>query len=105
MQAGWRQKGCASVWEPASLLPAQCARRGSPPQCGELRLVAAVFEEALRCILRNAGAHCGRRWREFEEAQSWFKDDRRDWPFAFANVCEFLALDASAVRAFVDRIA
>jgi hypothetical protein len=25
-------------------------------------------------------------------------DDRRDWPFAFLNVCDLLALDANAVR-------
>ena len=63
-----------------------------------LLLAAAVFEDALRCLMRNADAHCGRRWREFEAARSWFKDDRRDWPFAFVNVCDFLGVNAKAVR-------
>jgi hypothetical protein len=104
MKAESRVKGSVPLWAPAACLSSPLARYSGRNKCGEIRLVAALFEDALRCIVRNADAHHGQRWRDFVAAQEWFKDDRRDWPFAFANVCEFLALDAAEVRGYVDRI-
>jgi hypothetical protein len=71
-----------------------------PPQMGgrmrgaarpELRLLAAVLEDAWSCL-------GSRRGKEFREACEWVLDDAHDWPFSFANVCEVLGLDANAVR-------
>ena len=104
MKASSRARGSVHLWEPASVLPSQLAVRQSPKQCGELRLAAAVFEDALRCVIRNTAWHRGPLWRDFEEARDWFKDDRRAWPFAFENVCDLLALDATEVRAQVERL-
>jgi hypothetical protein len=104
MKVGSRAKGYSPSWAPAAYLPSQLARYSGRNKCGEMRLVAALFQDALQCIVRNADARRGQRWRDFVAAQEWFKDDRRDWPFAFANVCEFLALDAAEVRDYVDRL-
>jgi hypothetical protein len=103
MKGESRAKGSVPLWAPAACISPPLRYSGRN-KCGEIRLVAALFEDALRCLVRNADAQRGQRWRDFVAAQEWFKDDRRDWPFAFANVCEFLALDATEVRDYVDRI-
>ena len=86
------------LWEPVSVLPSQLPLRGNFLNCPEMHLVAAIFEDAVHCVLRNTGIRRGRRWYEYLEARDWIMDDRRDWPFAFANVCELLTLDVTAVR-------
>jgi len=88
----------APLWEPISLLPSQLPLRGSYLSSPEMHLVAAIFEDAVNCLLRDVSPRRGRRWYEFLEARDWIMDDRRDWPFAFANVCELLTLDVTAVR-------
>ncbi len=86
------------LWEPIFVLPSQLPLRGNYLNSPEMHLVAAIFEDAVHCVLRTAGARRGRRWYEYMEARDWIMDDRRDWPFAFANVCELLTLDVTAVR-------
>jgi hypothetical protein len=63
-----------------------------------MQLVAAILEDALLLITRQAGVRRGRRRKDFLDAWNWLWNERRDWPFAFKNVCDLLALDASAVR-------
>ena len=86
------------LWEPMSLLPSQLPLRGSYLNSPEMHLVAAIFEDAVNCVLRDVGPRRSRRWYEFLEARDWIMDDRRDYPFAFANICELLTLDVTAVR-------
>lgn len=86
------------LWEPVFLLPSQLPQRGSYLNSPEMHLVAAIFEDAVHCVLRNSGIRRSRRWYEFAEARDWIMDDRRDYPFAFANICELLTLDVAAVR-------
>lgn len=86
------------LWEPVAVLPSQLPLRGSYLSSPEMHLVAAIFEDAVHCVLRKTGVRRGRRWYEYLEARDWIMDDRRDWPFAFANVCELLTLDVTAVR-------
>lgn len=88
----------ARLWEPVAVLPWQWADRRNRSNSPEMRLVAAVLEDALRSVFRNVDARRGPRRREFLEACYWLLDDSRDWPFAFANVCDLLGLDATAVR-------
>lgn len=90
--------GAERLWEPAVLLPSQFPQRNGHARTAEVRLAAAVLEDALRCMMRNVEADSGPRFQEFVDARDWFWDESRDWPFAFANVCDLLALDASAVR-------
>jgi hypothetical protein len=61
----------------------------------EISLVAAIFEDAIRCAQR---ASSGVTHRQSSEAFEWIASERRDWPFAFVNLCDFLGVDAKAVR-------
>jgi hypothetical protein len=61
----------------------------------ELSLVAALFEDAVRCVHR---ASRGVTHRQFLDAVEWIASERGDWPFAFVHVCSFLGVDAAAVR-------
>src|SRR5262249_4483397 len=73
----------------AAPLPLAEQRRGPVP--AEIRLAAAVLDDAVSCLSSPYA-------KRFREACQWLLDDRQDWPFSFLNVCEVLDLDASAVR-------
>lgn len=88
----------APMWEPATLLPSQVSINDGRMHRPELHLVSAIFEDALYCVLRNVGAARGRKRREFLNACDWFWSDAQEWPFAFANICDLLAIDRAAVR-------
>jgi hypothetical protein len=88
----------AREWAPVVVLPSQVNQHSGQRRSPEMELVAAILEDALLSITRRADACRGRRRREFVDAWNWVWNDRRDWPFAFKNVCDLLALDASAVR-------
>jgi len=88
----------APMWEPATLLPSQLGSNDGRTHRPELHLVSAIFEDALHCVLRNVDARRGRKRREFLDACDWFWSDADEWPFAFANVCDLLAIDRAAVR-------
>jgi hypothetical protein len=92
------------LWEPAVILPAQTIDRHRLARMPEMRLVAAMFDDAVECVVRNVDARCGARRRQFLEACDWLWDDTRGWPFAFANVCDLLGLDATAVRERLETI-
>ena len=62
----------------------------------QISLVAAIFEDAVRCLQRANG---GVTHRQSLEAFEWMASERRDWPFAFVNVCDFLGVDPITVRA------
>ena len=93
----------AALWRPAVVLPSQVEHTNWRRRSPEMQLVAAILEDALLSIRRRAGARRGRQRREFIDAWNWLWNERRDWPFAFRNVCDLLALDASAVRRCVQR--
>lgn len=96
-----RVHSIAPLWQPVAVLPSQLADRRNGLHSPEMRLVAAMFEDARRSVFRHADARRGPRRREFLAACDWLLDDSRDWPFAFANVCDLLGLDAAAVRQFL----
>lgn len=83
------------------LMPAQYAdlvRRNNTLE-GELKLLMAVLEDAIRSYLRNANAKEGERRREFIEVRNWF--ERKDGAvagragiFDFENLCEALGIES-----------
>jgi len=99
-----RSRAATSLWEPVVLLPSQHAAGPNSAGVPEIRLIAAMVEDAVTCVVRNAPAISGARRRQFIEAYTWLMDDRRDWPFAFVNLCEILGLDGAAVRRSVDQL-
>ena len=64
----------------------------------ERLLMLAVLEDAIFCFQRFHRAANGRERDIFRDAEAWFWDDRRDWPYSFANVCQFLGFDADYLR-------
>jgi hypothetical protein len=86
--------------EPDVILPAQFfhAPRGREAHGGERRLIIAVLEDAIHCYQKNLFATDNRGRRLFRDAESWVMSVDRDFPFAFENICEFLALDAEYLR-------
>ena len=89
------------------LLPGQYAdmvRRNHVIE-GELKLLLAVLEDAIRCYLRNLNAKDGERRRDFVEARNWFEDSRvgvrRSDIFSFDNLCTALGIEP---RYLLDRL-
>jgi hypothetical protein len=89
------------------LLPGQYAdlvRRNHVIE-GELKLLLAVLEDAIRCYLRNANSKDGERRRDFIEVRSWFEGGvagaRRADIFSFDNLCAALGIEP---RCLLDRL-
>lgn len=82
------------------LMPAQytdLVRRNHTLE-GELKLLMAVLEDAIRCYLRNVDAKEGGRRREFIEVKNWFENKdsavaARSGIFSFENLCDALGLE------------
>ncbi len=97
----------SNAFSPDFLVPAQyfdLIRRRSRLD-GEMRLVFAVLEDAVRCYVRNA--HGGRRSEreQFEEVSRWFGADHGPHvPFSFGYVCDALGIEPGALRAQLDRL-
>jgi hypothetical protein len=70
---------------------------------GELKLLLAVLEDAIRCFLRNANSKEGERRREYIEVRTWFEGSiagaRRADIFSFENVCAALGIEPRCLLA------
>ena len=86
------------------LLPGQYAdlvRRNHVIE-GELKLLLAVLEDAIRCYLRYAQIKEGERRREFIEVRNWFEGARAGGPgdiFSFENLCAALSIEPQVLLA------
>ena len=68
------------------------------PGSGARGLLLAVLEDAIRC-LNGDGSPRGDRARLASEARRWIVSRDEQWPFSFENVCHWLGLPASRLRA------
>lgn len=86
--------------QPDTVLPSQyyAALRRKTIQEPERRLVVAILEDAVDCYIKHMFSTDRRSRQLFTDAEEWFADSDRDWPFAFENVCEFLGLDPVYLR-------
>jgi hypothetical protein len=91
------------MMESLTMLPSQTASR--PAWTPEQRLMAAVLEEALRCLQGKAFVEGGplaatqrRRLPVQQAATRWFASQETAWPFSFENICTALGLDAATLR-------
>ncbi len=72
---------------------------------GEMKLLLAVLEDAIRCYLRNANAKDGERRRDFVEVKNWFgaggdaAAGRRADIFSFNNLCAALGIEPHCLLA------
>ena len=71
-------------------------RRAWTRHIGELRLMAAVLEDALNVLRKCPRSRAGR------EAREWVKSRDSSWPFAFERICEAFEIDAEHVRRQLD---
>lgn len=69
----------------------------------EQRLMLAVLEGAVSDIQKYATAVTGRGRRLFTEADAWFRSTASEQPFDFESICQTLGLDASYIRAGLQR--
>ena len=77
-------------------------RRKTPLQ-PEKRLMLAVLDDAVMCILKYAQGRNGREQRLFRQAEHWIMANDEDWPFSFVNVCEALSFDPGYLRSALMR--
>jgi hypothetical protein len=71
---------------------------------GEVRLLFAILEDALRCYVlgksRDSGAHRA----EFLAARDWFYEKGTDRMFSFESVCAILDIDPDCLRKRLDAL-
>jgi hypothetical protein len=72
--------------------------RSNTAHTPEVRLIAAVLEDAIDCYLKYCSAKTRRGKRIFIEAAQWIFDRNEDWLFGFDNICEMLKLDPDYIR-------
>jgi transcription initiation factor TFIIIB Brf1 subunit/transcription initiation factor TFIIB len=70
----------------------------------EMRLIAAVLEDAIACYLKYYGAHTRRGKRICNEAAQWIFSREDDWLFGFDNICEMLRIDPDYIRRILRQI-
>ena len=90
------------LFEPDELLPAQyyATTKRTHPIDPELRLMAAVLEDAVATLTTDQRRCSGRQRRDFKEALQWISAaDEKEWVFSFANICDSLGLDPDFLRA------
>jgi hypothetical protein len=65
----------------------------------ELRLMAAVLEDAVAILTMDQRKCTKEQRRELEEALEWVnRTDKHDWLFSFASICDSLGINAVYLR-------
>jgi hypothetical protein len=89
------------IFYPDGLVEAQylAANRRSYPAQPEVRLMAAILEDAVATLTTDLRRCTSRQRRDFAEALNWIngRTDQRS-VFSFINICETLALDPDYLR-------
>jgi hypothetical protein len=73
-------------------------------QAPEMRLIAAVLEDAISCYLKYYSSRTRRGKRICNEAAQWIFSHEDDWLFGFENICEMLKIDPDYIRGILRRI-
>lgn len=91
----------SKLFEPDTVLGAQFYEtfKQSPHKQPELRLMAAVLEDAVSCLSMRVRRASVRQRKQYEEARRWLAaEDEGDWIFSFKNICEALGINPSYLR-------
>jgi hypothetical protein len=89
------------LFEPDALLPAQfyAISKNNQYREPERRLMVAILEDAVVCLLIDLNRCNFRQRKQYEEAKDWVTtDEESDWIFSFRNICEVLGMDPSYLR-------
>ncbi|HYA35457.1 MAG TPA: hypothetical protein VEF03_07550 [Candidatus Binataceae bacterium] len=65
---------------------------------GELRLLFAVLEDAIRAYVMNLNQVSVHQRRDFEEASAWIYENGQRDLFSFENLCAVFEIDPDALR-------
>jgi hypothetical protein len=69
---------------------------------GELRLLFAVLEDALRCYVLGKNRHSASHQSAFFDARKWFFEGGTARVFSFESVCAILDVDPNCIRGKLD---
>lgn len=89
------------LFEPDTLMPEQfyATLRRSQHSDPELRLMAAILEDAVSCLSKDPRTWARHHRKSAQEAESWINTTgEEEWIFSFNNVCETLGLDPNYMR-------
>jgi len=92
----------SASFAPDLLVPSQFhdLNRRRPVFDGEMRLVLAVLEDAIRCYLKNMHATRPRARAQFAEVEQWIEAGPvAHHPFSFSRICDVLDVDPEYLRA------
>ena len=67
-------------------------RRRWTREIGELRLMAAVLEDAVNVLRKRPRSRAGR------ETHEWMVSRDTTWPFSYERICEAVDLDPESIR-------
>jgi hypothetical protein len=70
---------------------------------GERKLMFAVFEDGVRCYLKNMDTRSRYRRSLFFEVRDWMEAQDNDGPFAFECLCHEFGMESSRVRKALER--
>jgi hypothetical protein len=71
---------------------------------GELRLLFAVLEDAIRCYVMNMNCPSACSRKEFEEAQAWLNRRGHQDLFSFETLCELFEIEPERLRKQLDSL-
>ena len=79
--------------------------RSNTSHTPEIKLIAAMLEDAIDCYLKYCSAKTRRGKRIFTESAQWIFDRDEDWLFGFENICEMLKLNPDYIRRVLNQLA
>jgi hypothetical protein len=71
---------------------------------GEVKLLFAVLEDAIRCYVLGKSRHSAANRAQFFDARDWFYEKGADRLFSFESVCAILDIDAGCLRKRLDAL-
>jgi hypothetical protein len=94
----------STLFEPDPVVATQfyATFKASPYKQPELRLMAAVLEDAIDCVSIDFRLATARQRKQFEQARQWFAaEDESEWTFSFENICEALGIHPAYLRGLI----
>ncbi len=91
----------SKLFEPDALISAQFYSRTRRTYHAEpeLRLMAAILEDAVVTLTRDPRRCTDQRRRDFADALDWIaRPEENGWLFSFASICESLGIDPIHLR-------
>jgi hypothetical protein len=89
------------LFEPDTILPTQfyAMFKNSQYREPERRLMVAILEDAVSCLLTDLHRSNLRQRKQYEEAKAWVTtNEESEWIFSFKNICEVLGMDPGYLR-------